>query len=112
MAKAAKSAIIDIQPGKPATSYLAAAFHSFQLGDSVRTRRLAQRVLQGQGTPDEAEAAKVLATTFAMAKNQPQDVAAELILRTQVPIKSFAFAALSAGIFVLLLTLALTRYGV
>lgn len=112
MAKAAKSSIIDIQPGKPATSYLAAAFHSFQLGDAVRTRQFAERVLRGQGTSDDVEAAKVLASTFAMLKSRPEDVAAELILRTRVPLKSFGFSALTAVIFVVLLTLAVTRYGV
>ncbi len=111
MAKAAKKSVIEIDPGTPATSHLAAAFHAFQHGDSVATRRHAQAVLDGRGTNADGEAAKQLATTLALAKNLPEDVAADLISRTQVPPKSFAFAGLAAAIFVLLLTLALTRYG-
>ena len=111
MAKAAKSSVIDIQPGKPATSYLAAAYHSFQQGDAVRTRQHARRVLQGKGTPHEGKAARVLAPIFGMLMTSPEQVAAQLIQRTQVPLKSFGFAALSAVIFIVLLTLAVTRYG-
>lgn len=111
MAKAVKTAPIEVQPGKPATSYLAAAFHYFQLGDAVRTRKFAQQVLAGKATASDAEAAKSLASTFAMSRNLPEDVAAELIERTKVPLKSFAFTGLAAAVFILLLTLAVTRYG-
>ncbi len=111
MAKAAKTAPIEVQPGKPATSYLAAAFHYFQLGDAVRTRKFAQHVLAGQTTAADTDAAKSLAVTFALTKNLPEDVAAELIERTKVPLKSFAFTGLASAVFLLLLTLAVTRYG-
>lgn len=110
MAKAAKSPHTEVVPGKPAASYLAAAFHALQAGDVVHARRFAQQVLAGRGTVGEAEAARHLATTFSTTQNLPEDVAAEIIRRTKVPAKAFLFAALTAAIFLLLLTLAVTRY--
>ena len=115
MAKAAKKATIDIEAGKPANSYLAAAYHSFEHGDEVRTRAFAQQVLDGHATPADPEAAKylsaLLSTPAHPVKDLPEDVAAELISRTKVPLKPFAFTLLASGVFVLLLTLTLTRYG-
>ncbi len=115
MAKAAKKATIDIEAGKPANSYLAAAYHCFDAGDKVRTRQFAQQVLDGHATPADPEAAKYLSAMLSTAghpvKELPEDVAAELISRTKVPLKPFAFTLLASGIFVLLVTLALTRYG-
>lgn len=111
MAKAAKKTLLELDPSAPATSYLAAAFYSFERGDSVRTRELAQQVLAGHAAPSDTEAAKLLATKLGLSKNLPEDVAADLIARTRSPAKSFGFAGLAAAIFVLLLTLALKRYG-
>lgn len=112
---AADEALLVVVPGKPAPSYLAAAFRAFQNGDEVSTRRFAQAVLKGASTPNEAATAKTLAvmlsTSARPVKDLPEDVAAELVLRTRVPVAPFGFALLCVTLFILLLTLAVTRYG-
>ncbi len=112
---AADDALLLVLPGTPALSYLAAAFHAFQNGDEVSTRAFAEAVLKGASTPHEAATAKTLAAVLSTpahpVKDLPEDVAAELVKRTRVPGKAFGFAILCAAVFILLLTLALTRYG-
>ncbi len=118
MAKAAKKAA-DSSPGddvgKPASSYLAAAYYYFERGDEARTRKFATHVVNGQATAADGEAAKHLAKKLSTADRavgeDPKAVAAELILRTEVPAKPYLFGAVAAGIFVLLLTIAITRYA-
>lgn len=115
-AKKQESAAQAVEAAKePGKSVLMAAFDAFQRGDMVTTRRLANEVLAGKmGKDDEraaAELAKLFSVEGAPVKEAVEDVARELVLRTKVPPKPYAFAALSLGIFVLLVVLAATRYA-
>lgn len=96
-------------------SLLELAFGAFQRGDTVQTRTLALAVLAGKAGADEDKAAKSLASTLsspgADIDLSPRAVAQELLRRTQVPAKAYAFAGAVAAVFLGLVLLAVIRYS-
>ncbi|MBL9039251.1 MAG: hypothetical protein JNG84_12095 [Archangium sp.] len=113
MAKANKKT--DSTDGSSASGPLASAYAAFERGDMVQTRALAKQVLAGQGAADDVGTARrlsaVLSSEVAPVKELPEDVAAELVRRTEVPPNAYIFAAVVIAIFGGLLALAATRYG-
>lgn len=97
-------------------SVLAEAFEALQRGDAAQGRSLARLVLAGKKGPDEQRAADLLALDLSLddarIEATPEAVARELLDRSQTPGKAYAFALIAAAIFLLLLTLATTRYAV
>jgi urease accessory protein UreF len=91
-------------------SVLAAAFAAFEAGDSATTRTLAKAVLAGKlGRDDEAQARVLgprLSAAGAVVESTPAAVAADLLSRTAVMPKAYAFALLAAAVWVSLVTLA------
>lgn len=98
----------------PEKSLLVAAREAASQGDAVLVRRLAQAVLGGKKGADDDHAAldlaKALSLDGAPVNGTAEGVAANLLERTSIPPKAYAFALLAAGVFLLLLTLASVRY--
>lgn len=111
MSKSAKKTASE----KPAKSLLRAAFEAAERGDVFTARRLAKAVVAGTVGADEvheaATVAEALSTDELQVDAQPRTVAQALLRRTAVPLKSYAFALLALGVWVLLVLLAHARYG-
>ncbi len=96
-------------------SVLLAAWDRFEAGDMVEARSLAQAVLAGRVGPDELEGATRLARKLGGNQTLPVDesiesVAKVMIERTRPVGRSYLFAAVSMGVFTLLVALAASRY--
>lgn len=95
-------------------SVLRASYEAFERGDVVTARALAQAVLAGKVGHDDAGAAeelsRKLSTDEAKVAPTPDAVAKELVSRTIVPPPPYAFVAAVALTFIVLVTIALTRY--
>jgi len=95
-------------------SYSAAAYDALMAGDAVTARRLAHELSAGKAGPDEAngvrKVAKELGSEGAPVAETPQGVALELIARTKAPPKAYLLAGVAALVYLVLLTLATTRY--
>lgn len=96
-------------------SVLLASWERFEAGDMVEARALAQAVLAGQVGPDELEGATQLAKKLGGNETLPvtetiESVAKVMVERTRPVSKSYLFAAVSMGVFTLLVALAATRY--
>lgn len=111
MSKSGKKA----QEPTKSRSLLRAAYGAWQQGDVAEARRLATAVVEGKRGPDDdheaLDLAKELTGEGPAVNGTPADVAKELLARSTTPGKAYAFAAMSAAVFVLLVTLALTRYA-
>lgn len=114
MAKAKKSDSASAGQAPQGRSLLAAAYAAFERGDMVTARRLANEVIAGKAGKGEEQASKELSQKLSSelkkVEDSPLAVAQDLVSRTNVVPKSYWFAALSAGIFVLLVVLAAVRY--
>jgi hypothetical protein len=95
-------------------SVLRLAWERFEAGDVVGARQLANAVLGGKVGPDDLQAATDLSRQMSSAElavpETIEGVARALVERTRPVPKSYLFAALSLGVFALLVTLAVTRY--
>jgi hypothetical protein len=95
-------------------SVLRLAWDRFEAGDVVAARQLANAVLAGKVGPDDLQAATDLSRLMSSAElavpETIEGVARALVERTRPVPKSYLFAALSLGVFALLVTLAVTRY--
>lgn len=99
---------------EPSRSVLKLAYESFQRGDMVQARQLAQAVLDGKVGRDDEKAAVELAKTLSVEGHSimenPSAVAIELISRTKVPPRSYLLVAAVAATFLGLVILAVWRY--
>lgn len=95
-------------------SVLRAAYEAFERGDVVTARKLGQAVLAGHVGKDDANAAeelaKKLSTDALKIEPTPEAVAKDLVSRTIVPPPPYAFVGAVALTFIVLVTIALTRY--
>jgi hypothetical protein len=95
-------------------SVLRLSWESFQRGDMVQARQLANAVLQGRVGKDEEKAAVELAKTLSSEGNvvaeTPNAVATEIVSRTIVPPRPYLFVAAVSAVFIALVILAAWRY--
>ena len=95
-------------------SVLRASYEAFERGDVVTARALAQQVLAGKVGKDDPSAAEELSRTLstddAKVEATPEAVAKELASRTIVPPRPYLFVASVALAFIILVTIAVTRY--
>ncbi len=115
MAKS-KTKTADPDEAQPLRSLLLRAWERFEAGDMVQARQLAEAVLGGTLGPDELEGATQLAHKMSGNETLPvaetvESVARALVERTKPVPKSYLFAALSVGVLLVLVVLAVTRYG-
>ena len=89
-------------------SLLEVAWRSYQAGDMVQARRAARLVLAGGAKPADDALAKKLGRELFSAGHEAdaQQVAQDLITRTNLPPKPFLLAGAAALIWVLLLAIA------
>lgn len=94
-------------------SLLKLAFEAYQQGDPVLARRAARRVLAAPAEASEAEARELGKILFPpeLAKEKPtaEEVAREIISRTQVVKKAYLFALVGALVIALMIFLAWAR---
>lgn len=115
MAKASKKASPEARAEKPEKSVLALAFAALQSGDVVTARDLAKRVITGQKAADDDAVARRLAKTLSAADETvgelPEQVAQAIVDRSVVPLRPYLYGAICLVVFLVLVTLARTRYA-
>lgn len=119
MSKASKKASPDARAEKieksEKKSVLAVAAAALESGDVVTARTLAKAVIEGKKGPDDDEVAKRLAKEYSAADENigelPEQVAQAIVNRSVVPPKPYLYAGICLAVFLVLVTLATTRYS-
>lgn len=116
MSKASKKASPEARAEKgEKKSVLAAAAAALESGDVVTARDLAKAVIEGKKGPDDDEVAKRLAKEYSAQDENigelPEQVAQAIVNRSIVPPKPYLYAGICLAVFLVLATLATTRYS-
>lgn len=116
MSKASKKASPEARAEKSEKkSVLAAAAAALESGDVVTARDLAKAVIEGKKGPDDDEVAKRLAKEYSAQDENigelPEQVAQAIVNRSIVPPKPYLYAGICLAVFLVLATLATTRYS-
>jgi len=116
MSKASKKASPDARAEKnEKKSVLAVAAAALESGDVVTARALAKAVIEGKKGPDDDEVAKRLAKEYSAQDENigelPEQVAQAIVNRSIVPPKPYLYAGICLAVFLVLVTLATSRYS-
>lgn len=116
MSKASKKASPDARDEKrEKKSVLLAAAAALEAGDVVTARQLAQAVISGKKGADDDAVAPTLAKQYSSAESNvgelPEQVAQELVNRSNTPMKTYLYGAICLAVFLVLFVLARSRYG-
>lgn len=117
MSKASKKASPDArdEQNERKKAVLTAAAAALESGDVVTARELAKAVISGKKGPDDDAVAQKLAKQYSSPEANvgelPEQVAQELVNRTNVPVKTYLYGAICFAVLLVLFVLARSRYG-